>query len=117
MKVWETIKSAIIGLKQHSLLLVITALLLGGMIFQSKLHDQRVDQLEKVFDARVQIYKEEFSNIKTAGDELFKVYVREKAEAELQQRLLQRQEQLIQQLLKKLNEYEKWQNIDPDKIT
>ena len=90
--------------------------MIGGLVFQSSIHRDNVDHLQQIHEIKTEFYKNEYDKIKASGNTLFEVYSKEKANSDLKDQILQKQRDIIQQLLKQLEEYKKWDNVDPDKI-
>ena len=90
---------------------------MAGLVVQSKIYSRDLETLQKINESQVDIYKQEYKDIRSAGDNLYRVYSREKAESDLKEQVIERQQRLIQELMKRLEEINKWQNVDPDSIT
>ena len=92
-------------------------LLFGGMYIQSTIHNSHVQRLETIHKFQVDFYKKEHQKIQQSGDELFKTFSEEKAESNLKEQIIERQQKVINDLLKKLQEYQYWEGVDPNSIT
>jgi len=90
--------------------------MIGGLVFQSTAYNNNIDRLQEIHKFQTEFYKTEYNEIRAAGNALIEVYSKEKADSELKNQILQRQSVIIQQLLKQLEEYKKWDNVDPNKI-
>ena len=116
-KLWEKIKHVTDDSYQLFIIIFVTLIMKGGLAFQSSSHKAQINQLNKVNDGKLEIYQQEYKNIKAAGDNLFQIYSREKANSQLQEEVIKRQQLIIEKIMKELNEYRKWDNIDPNSIT
>ena len=114
---WDKIRT--FGSKNFSVVILscMALVMISGLILQNKIHARDIEALREINNSQLEIYKQEYKDIKAAGDNLYKVYSREKAESDLKEKLIERQQEVIQQLIKRLEEINKWQNIDPDSIT
>ena len=92
-------------------------LLFGGMYLQSTIHNSHVQRLETIHKFQTDFYKNEHPKIQQSGDDLFRVYSEEKAKSDMQDQLIQKQQKVIQDLLKKIQEYQYWEGVDPNSIT
>jgi hypothetical protein len=99
------------------ILVILGAGMIWGLNIQSATYESQLQNIEKTYQFQVDFYKQETDNIKTSGDILYKAYFQEKANSELKDSILEKQQKIIQELLKQLQEYKKWQNVDPDFIT
>ena len=116
-KIWEKIKHVADDSYQLFIIIFVTLIMIGGLAFQSSSHKAQINQLNKVNGGKLEIYQQEYKNIKAAGDNLFQIYSREKANSQLQEEIIKRQQLIIEKIMKELNEYRKWDNIDPNSIT
>jgi hypothetical protein len=111
---WEKLAS---DWHQVFIVCILGILLFGGLYLQTTIHNSHVQRLETIHKFQVEFYKNEHQKIQQSGDTVFKAYSKEKAESELKETLINRQNNLIQDLMKKLQEYQRWDGVDPDKIT
>ena len=71
-------------------------------------------------DSHVDIYKGQYDQMKTASEDLFKVYSKEKANSDVKDQLIEQQHNIIRDLFKRLEGYKKWFDgdaVDPKNIT
>ena len=110
---WEKIKQ-----RGHSVLLVGTLglLLFGGLYIQSTIHNSHVQRLETIHKFQVDFYKTEHNKIQQAGDNMIQLYNKEKAEGNLKEQIIEQQRKSINELFRKLQEYQKWEGVDPNSI-
>lgn len=99
------------------ILVILGAGAIWGLNIQSATYESQLQNIEKTYQFQVDFYKQEHDNIRTMGDALYKTYSQEKANSQLKDTILEKQRTIIQELLKQLEEYKKWQNVDPDFIT
>jgi len=116
-KLWDKIKSLTDDGFQLFITVFIALIMIGGLVLQSNIYSNHVDRLQEIHKFQTEFYKSEHDKIKASGNTLFEVYSREKANSDLKDQVLEKQQTIIQQLLKQLEEYRKWDNIDPNKIT
>ena len=111
--IWEKIKQ-----DWHPVLLVgaLGLLLFGGLYIQSTIHDSHVQRLDAIHKFQIDFYKNEHNKIRQAGDDMFKIYTKEKAESNLKKQVIEQQQKVINDLLKKLQEYQRWDGVDPKSI-
>lgn len=98
------------------LLVILGAGMIWGLNIQSATYESQLQNIEKTYQFQVDFYKQENDNVKTLGDTLYKAYFQQKANSELKDNILEKQRIIIQELLKQLEEYKKWQSVDPDSI-
>ena len=115
-KLWDKIKSLADDGFQLFITIFICLIMIGGLIFQSSIHRDNVDYLQQIYEIKTEFYKNEYDKIKASGNTLFEIYSKEKADSELKNQILREQQNIIEQLLKQLEEYKKWDNVDPNKI-
>ena len=93
---------------------------LAGVYVQGYAYDVRVKHLQELHDSHVDIYKGQYEQMRTASDELFKVYSQEKANSDVKDQIIEKQHNIIRDLFKRLDEYKKWFDGDsahPKNIT
>lgn len=115
-KLWDKIKSLTDNGFQLFITVFITLIMIGGLVFQSSIHRDNINHLQQIHEIKTDFYKSEYDKIKASGNTLFEVYSKEKANSELKDEVLKKQSIIIQQLLKQIEEYKKWDNVDPNKI-
>ena len=96
---------------------ILGILLFGGLYLQTTIHNSHVQRLETIHKFQVEFYKNEHQKIQQSGIEIYKAFSREKAESDLKEQVIERQNKVIEDLIKKVREYQYWEGIDPDKIT
>ena len=101
---------------QVALVCILGILLFGGLYIQTTIHNSHVQRLEAIHKFQVDFYKNEHKKIQQDGDNVFKAYNKEKAESNLRQQVIERQQKVINDLLKKLQEYQRWDGVDPKSI-
>tara|TARA_Y100000310_G_scaffold154607_1_gene154129 strand:+ start:2295 stop:2642 length:348 start_codon:yes stop_codon:yes gene_type:complete len=111
--VWEKITS---DWHQVAIVGILGILLFGGLYLQTTIHNSHVQRLEAIHEFQVDFYKSEHLKIQQSGDELFRAFSEEKAQSDMKEQLIERQNKLIQDLIKKVQEYQYWESVDPDKI-
>ena len=95
---------------------ILGILLFGGLYLQTTIHNSHVQRLETIHEFQVEFYKSEHQKIQQSGDDLFRAFSQEKARSEMQGQLIEKQNKAIQDLIKKIQEYQYWESVDPDKI-
>ena len=111
---WEKLTS---DWHQVALVCILGILLFGGLYIQTTIHNSHVQRLETIHKFQVDFYKTEHQKIKQAGDDVYKAFSKEKAESDLKEQIIDRQQKVINDLLKKLQEYQYWEGGDPNSIT
>ena len=96
---------------------ILGLLLFGGLYIQTTIHNSHVQRLETIHEFQVDFYKNEHKEIQQSGNDLYKAFSREKAQSDLKEQVIERQQKVINDLLKKLQEYQYWEGVDPNSIT
>ena len=111
---WEKLAS---DWHQVFIVCVLGILLFGGLYIQSTIHNSHVQRLETIHQFQVDFYKNEHKKIQQSGDQVFKAFSEQKAKSDMQDQIIQKQNKVIQDLLKKIQEYQFWEGVDPNSIT
>ena len=91
-------------------------IMIGGLYLQSSVHKLQINQIKAIHEIQIGIYKSDLNQTIEAGDMLYKVYQQEKSDAIIKDSILERQRIIIQQLIKQIEEYKKWEDVDPRSI-
>jgi hypothetical protein len=91
-------------------------IMIGGVHLQSSMHEFQIDQLKKIHNIELDMNNQRLNQTLKAGDALYKVYQHEKAKSDLKDSILDEQRIIIQRLIRQIEEYKKWENVDPNSI-
>ena len=82
---------------------ILGAGMIWGLNFQSSTYESQLQNIEKTYQFQVDFYKQENDNIKALGDTLYKAYFQEKANSDLKDSILEKQQKIIQNKSGKLH--------------
>jgi len=113
---WGKLTNFVSDWHQALIVGVLGILMIGGMYFQSTIHDVHIHHLQKIHSLETELYKQKHIDILKAGDTLYKAYQQEKVNSQIKDQILNKQRIIIEDLIKKIEEYKKWENVDPKSI-
>lgn len=115
-QLWEKVTDFVAYWHQALIVGVLGAVMIGAVYFQSTVHKTHTDYLEQIHQFEIDTLKQQQEQTLKAGNALFEVYQQQKSNSEIKDHILEKQRIIIQQLLKQIEEYKKWENVDPRSI-
>ena len=115
--IWDKVVNFATYWKQALVVAVVGAVMISAVYIQSATHDTHTDYLQRIHEIEVNMLKEQQKQTLRAGDALFEVYQKEKSNSQFKDQIMERQRIIIQQLIKQIEDYKKWSDVDPNSIT
>ena len=115
-QLWEKVTDFVAYWHQALIVSALCVIMIGAVYFQSTIHETHTNYLERIHKLELDTLKQQQQQTIRAGDALFEVYQQERSNSEVKDQILEKQRTIIQDLLKRIEEYKKWENVDPRSI-
>ena len=95
---------------------IVCVLCLFAINYQSSTSIKKLDEIQTLYDRELGVKEERLKNLHGVADALSKIVIEEKKNSQLKSQVIERQQQLIRQLMEELKK-QQFKYIDPDTIT
>tara|TARA_R100000808_G_C2155151_1_gene166924 strand:+ start:13643 stop:13999 length:357 start_codon:yes stop_codon:yes gene_type:complete len=90
---------------------------LTGIYIQNKWHEVEMDKAAEIRETEVNFYKDRYNEIRVNGDKLFHIYTEEKINSQLKSGVIEKQQNVMKEMVDEINRLRRILQSDPDSWT